>query len=178
LSRQTQHTRLGIVDPQTVVEVLTEIAETASGTLELQEVFSRVASSVGRVISFDNMGVVRIIEGHFAVNQAATMDCYRHGTASGGPVLLTSWSPRLRPRPGPNPRIDDTHVELDPAFSKDADVLRAGVRSVMWEPFPSGEAFSGGVWLSSFRPRAFTDDDHARENRWLRSTARHFPNSS
>ncbi|MGH9461636.1 MAG: sigma-54-dependent Fis family transcriptional regulator [Vicinamibacteria bacterium] len=147
------------MDPQTVVGVLAEIAETASGTLELQEVFNRVAASVGRVISFDNMGVVRIIEGRFALNQAATVECCRYGTASGGPFPLTSWSSRLRPRPGPNPRINDAEVELDPSFSKDAEVLRAGVRSALWEPFPSGEAFSGGVWLSAFRTNAFTDDD-------------------
>jgi transcriptional regulator with GAF, ATPase, and Fis domain len=147
------------VGPQTVVGALAEIAETASGTLELQEVFNRVASSVGSVIPFDNMGVVRIIEGRFALNQAATVECCRYGTASGGPFPLTSWSPRLRPRPGPNPRIDDAQVELDPAFSMDAEVLRAGVRSVLWEPFPSGEAFSGGVWLSASRTNAFTEDD-------------------
>ncbi len=155
----TPRSRLAVVDPQTVVGVLAEIAETASGTLELQEVFSRVAASVRRVISFDNMGVVRIVEGRFAVTHATTVECWKHGTESCGPLPLTSWSPRLRPRPGPNPRIDDTHVELDPAFSKDADVLEAGVRSTMWEPFPSGEAFSGGVWLSALEPRAFTDDD-------------------
>jgi transcriptional regulator with GAF, ATPase, and Fis domain len=149
---------LAVVDPQTVVGVLAEIAETASGTLELQEVFSRVAGSVRRVISFDNMGVVRILEG-FAVSHATTVECSKHGTESCGPLPLTSWSPRLRPRPGANPRIDDTHTELDPAFSKDADILTAGVRSAMWEPFPSGEAFSGGVWLSAFRTRAFTDND-------------------
>ena len=146
-------------DPQTVVEVLAEIAESASETLELQDVFSRVAASVGRVISFDHMGVVRIVEGRIAVTQATTVECWRHGTACVGPVPLTSWSPRLRPRSGPIARIDDTHIELDLSFPKDADLVKAGVRSAMWEPFPSGEAFSGGVWLSSFRTRAFTDHD-------------------
>jgi two-component system NtrC family response regulator len=150
---------VAVVDPQTVVEVLAEIAETASGTLDLQGVFSRVAASVARVISFDNMGVVRIVEGRFAVSHGATVECSKSGTAAPRPLPLTSWSPRLRPRPGPNPRIDDTQAELDPAFPKDAAMLEAKTRSVMWEPFPSGEAFSGGVWLSAFRTHAFTDDD-------------------
>jgi transcriptional regulator with GAF, ATPase, and Fis domain len=151
--------RLAVVDPQSVVGVLAEIAETASATLELQEVFSRVAASVRRLIPFDNMGVVRIVEGQFAVTHATTVECSEHGTRCSGPSPLTSWSPRLRPRPGPNPRIEDAPVELDPKFARDAHLLEAGVRSAMWEPFPSGEAFSGGVWLSAFRPRAFTDDD-------------------
>jgi transcriptional regulator with GAF, ATPase, and Fis domain len=147
------------VDPQAVVEVLAEIAETASRTLNLQEVFSQVAASVGRIIPLDNMGVVRIVEGRFAVSHGATMECGKNGTLSAGLVPLTSWSPRLRPRPGPNPRIDDAEAELDPAFPKDATVLESGARSVMWEPFPSGEAFAGGVWVSAFRTHAFTDDD-------------------
>jgi DNA-binding NtrC family response regulator len=44
------------VDPATLAGVLAEIAETASETLELQEVFGRVATSVRRLIPFDNMG--------------------------------------------------------------------------------------------------------------------------
>ncbi len=146
-------------DPSTVVEVLAEIAETASRTLELQEVFSRVAASVRRVISFDNMGVVRIVEEGFAVSHATTVECSRQGTAAGGPLSLTSWSPRIRPRPGYNPRIDDAIAELDPSYPKDAQILEGGARSVLWEPFSSGEVFAGGVWLCSFRTQAFTDDD-------------------
>jgi len=150
--------RLAVVDPQSVVAVLAEIAETASSTLELQEVFSRVAASVRRLIPFDNMGVVRIVEGRFAVTHAATVECSEYGTQCSGPAPLTSWSPRIRPRPGPNPRVEDARAELDANFARDAHLLEAGVGSAMWEPFPSGEAFSGGVWLSASRPRAFTDD--------------------
>jgi two-component system NtrC family response regulator len=146
-------------DPQTLVAVLAEIAETASGTLDLQKVFRRIADSVARVVSFDNMGVVRIIEGRYAVTQAATVECWQDWTAAAGPLPLTSWSPRIRPRPGVNPRIDDSLLDLDPSFAKDAHLLEAGVRSVMWEPFPAGEEFSGGVWLCSSQPYAFSDED-------------------
>jgi len=41
--------------------VLSEIAAIASETLELQDVFDRVAASVRQVIPFDHMGVVRIV---------------------------------------------------------------------------------------------------------------------
>jgi hypothetical protein len=50
------------MDSQLVVRVLAEIAETASETLELQEVFNRVAASVRRLIPFEDMGVVRIVD--------------------------------------------------------------------------------------------------------------------
>jgi transcriptional regulator with GAF, ATPase, and Fis domain len=146
------------MDPQTVVGALAEIAETASATLELQEVFSRVAASVRKLIPFDNMAVVRVIDGQWAVMHATTGNCPDPDSRCTEPLLLTSWSPRLRPRPGPNPRIDDAERELDPSFPCDATLIEMGVRSALWEPFRSGGDFTGGLWLSAHRPRAFEDE--------------------
>src|SRR5262245_24383772 len=55
--------------------VLAEIAETAAETLELQEVFELVATAIRRLIPLDHMGVVRILEGQWAVLHAATVSC-------------------------------------------------------------------------------------------------------
>src|SRR5437870_1620078 len=93
-------------DAQTVAHVLSEIAEIASETFELQDVFDRVASSIRRVIPFDHMGVVRILDGEWAVKHATTLGAKDCAECS-GPCPLSSWSPRLRPRPGPVLRIDD-----------------------------------------------------------------------
>jgi transcriptional regulator with GAF, ATPase, and Fis domain len=146
------------MEPQSVARVLSAIAETASETLELQEVFERVATSVREVIPFHHMGVVRFVEGERAVMHATTVPCKDHDPECSEPAPLTYWSPRLRPRPGPNPRIDDAQVELDPTFPVDAEILRAGVRSGLWEPFRTGDTFSGGVWLCAYEPHAFTDE--------------------
>jgi Nif-specific regulatory protein len=145
-----------VMDPRAVARVLSEIAETASETLELQEVFDRVATSVRELIPIDNMGVVRILDGQWAVLHATTVPCAGRDPKCSEPAPLTAWSPRLRPRPGEIPRIDDAQAELDPTFPVDAAILAGGVRSSLWEPFRTGVAFSGGVWLSSYRPRAFT----------------------
>jgi transcriptional regulator with GAF, ATPase, and Fis domain len=139
-----------------LIPVLGEIAETASETLELQEVFDRVAASVRRLIPFDNMGVVRFLDGERTVVHATTVSCDQHAPVCSEPTPLTNWSPRMRPQPEPIPRIDDTHLELDPAFPNDADLIKHGVRSALWESFRTGGEFSGGVWLSSYTPCAFT----------------------
>jgi transcriptional regulator with GAF, ATPase, and Fis domain len=150
------------------------MAETASETLELRQVFDRIATSVRRVIPFDHMGVVRILNEH-AVEHASTLESRDLGAWEADtvdsararspqehdcmqPCPLTNWSPRLRPRSGPIPRIDDAEGELDPSFPGDAEILGAGVRSTLWEPFRTAEPFGGGVWLSAYRPNAFTDD--------------------
>jgi len=150
------------VDPQSVARVLSEIAEISSETLELQDVFDRVGTSVRRLIPFDKMGVIRLLEGERAVVHATTVRV--EGACAGRcvgecwePFPLTAWSPRIRPRLGPNPRIDDAEAELDASFPVDARILEGGVRSTLWEPFRTGEGFGGGVWLASNCPRAFTD---------------------
>jgi transcriptional regulator with GAF, ATPase, and Fis domain len=146
------------MDSQNLVRVLAEVAETASETLELQEVFTRVAASVRRLIPFDDMAIVRIQDGEQAVLHASTLDCGAGEPGCVGPVPLSTWSPRLRPRPGPIARVDDAATELDPSFPRDADILASGVRSALWEPFRAGAAFTGGVWLSANRPGAFTNE--------------------
>ncbi len=132
-------------NPQTVINVLSEIAETASETLELQEVFNRVAAAVYRLIPFDNIDVVRIVDGDRAVKHATTSECRVNPVACSGPRPLTDWSPRIRPRPGTILRVDEAGTELDPSFFIDARILEAGVRSLLWAPFRLGEEFTGGI---------------------------------
>jgi transcriptional regulator with GAF, ATPase, and Fis domain len=123
-----------------------------------------VATAVRRVIPLDTMGVVRIVDGRFAVMHATTVPCRdaRVGERSDlpcGKAMLSQWSPRLRPRVGAIPRVDDARLELDPAFRADGFILAAGVRSSMWEPFRSAPEHPGGVWAHSRQPHAF-DDEH------------------
>jgi transcriptional regulator with GAF, ATPase, and Fis domain len=145
---------------------LAEIAETASETLELQTVFDRVAASIRRLIPLDNLGVVRVIDGRWAVLHATTLNrspdggtiCSKGGPECVEPRELGTWSPRLRPRAGPIQRVDDAEAELDRAFPMDVRILEAGVRSALWEPFQSGGTWSGGVWVSAWRTHAFTEE--------------------
>ena len=142
-----------------LVRVLRTIADTAAETLELQEVFDRVAASIRELIPFDQLEVVRILDGHTAVVHASTVPCEEDGRSGGvcsEPAPLTAWSPRVRPRPGDIRRVDDAS-ELDAAFPIDAMILARGVRSAMWEPFRSLDVFTGGLWLSSNQPFAFDD---------------------
>jgi Nif-specific regulatory protein len=146
------------IDSPTLAAVLAEVAGIAAETLELQQVFERVANSIRRVIPLDNMGVVRIVDNTWAVVHAMTVPCARDVDADCfAPEPLTSWSPRLRPRPGPIPRVNDTTLELNPEFPLDAMLIEKGVRSSMWEPFRMGERFAGGVWAGSYQAQAFSD---------------------
>jgi transcriptional regulator with GAF, ATPase, and Fis domain len=144
------------IDAPSVARVLSEIAEIGSQTLELQEVFDRVANSVRQLVPLDNMGVVRILDGDRVVVHATTVRAEGCETKCWEPTPLSSWSPRLRPGPEPSRPIGDARLELDPSYPRDAGILSAGVRSAMWAPFREGEPFAGGVWVASYTPRAFT----------------------
>src|SRR5262245_36082240 len=147
------------VDRPSLAGVLAEIAETAAETIELQEVFDRVATAIRRLIPLDSMGVVRILEGRSAVLHATTVPCGGNPPECSEPKPLSSWSPRMRPRPGSIRRLDDALVELDPGFPFDAMLIEKGVRSAMWAPFRMAEGWGGGVWVSAYAPHAF-DDRH------------------
>ena len=140
---------------ESLSRVLARVAEIASETLELQDVFQRVAEAVRELIPFENMGVVRIIDEERAVLHASTVPC-KQSVECSGPIPLTSWSPRMRPRSGPNPRIEDARKEFDPSFVMDAKALEGGVRSALWESFRS-DTLRGGVWLCSYEPHTYTD---------------------
>src|SRR6185436_16528020 len=151
------------IDPASLSSVLAEIADLAAETLELQEVFDRVATAIRRLIPLDHMGVVRILDGQWAVLHAATLPCPKQADrllvtlddcTTAEP--LTDWSPRLRPRPSPIERVEDAALELDPAFPCDRRLIEKGVRSTIWEPFRMGDSFSGGVWACSYTPNVFT----------------------
>jgi transcriptional regulator with GAF, ATPase, and Fis domain len=156
------------LDEASLASVLAEIADAAAETLELQDVFDRVATAIRRLIPLDHMGVVRILDGQWAVLHATTVPCpegpavarEQGGLASWRECTpatpLDDWSPRVRPWPGPLPRVADAALELDPAFPHDRKLIDKGVRSTMWEPFRMGESFGGGVWACSFTPYAFT----------------------
>jgi len=146
------------IDAQSVAAVLSEVAAIASETIELREVFPRVANAIRRVIPFDDMGVVRIVDGDRVVLHAATHEHHTRGEECSDPMVLSAWSPRWRPRAGPNFRIDDARSELDPSYPMDARVVGKGMGSGLWEPFRHGSSFVGGVWLCANATHAFNDE--------------------
>ena len=147
----------------TLADVLGEIAQFASRTLELQDVLGQVADAVRRVIPIDHINVVRMVGADRVVVHASTWSsgdsrCEERVDRCWAPIPLTAWSPRLRPRAEPIPRLADAEAELDPEFPADSRILAAGVRSALWAPFRVGERFTGGLLVSTSARNAFTGE--------------------
>jgi transcriptional regulator with GAF, ATPase, and Fis domain len=137
-----------------LVSVLGRIARVVSTTLELKEVFARVAEAAATVLPFDVI-IVERLEG------PDTLELYSFaGGASEGPVTarLGDFSPAIRPPKRCAQRIDDLSLVLDPAYLADRGVRDQGWRSCLVAPVLRGKEVGGFVWLGSRRPRAFTAD--------------------
>jgi transcriptional regulator with GAF, ATPase, and Fis domain len=146
-------------DTDPLAAALSRIARVVSETLELKDVFARVAEAAATVLPFETMGVSRL----------ETPDTMRLYAVAGNlkakdpsrVVRLEDFSPRLRLQPENIGRIDDATRTLDPDFPVDRDILQGGVRSILRAPLNRGGQLAGTVWFTSSRPDAFTADHEA-----------------
>jgi transcriptional regulator with GAF, ATPase, and Fis domain len=140
-----------------VVSALSRIARVVATTLELREVFARVAEAAATVLPFDVI-IVERLEG------PDTLKLYSFaGGSSQGPdtARLADFSPALRPPSRCAQRIDDLDQVLDPSFPADRAVQEQGWRSSLVAPVLRRKEVAGFVWLGSRRPQAFTADHEA-----------------
>ncbi|HEY6323141.1 MAG TPA: sigma 54-interacting transcriptional regulator [Thermoanaerobaculia bacterium] len=140
-----------------VVSALSRIARVVATTLELREVFARVAEAAATVLPFDVIIVERL-------EDPDTLKLYSFaGGSSQGPdtARLADFSPALRPPSRCAQRIDDLDQVLDPSFPADRAVQEQGWRSSLVAPVLRRQEVAGFVWLGSRRPQAFTADHEA-----------------
>ena len=140
-----------------VVSALSRIARVVATTLELREVFARVAEAAATVLPFDVI-IVERLEG------PDTLKLYSFaGGASQGPdtARLADFSPALRPPSRCAMRIDDLAQVLDASFPADRALQEQGWRSSLVAPVLRRKEVAGFVWLGSRRPQAFTADHEA-----------------
>ncbi|HKN48322.1 MAG TPA: sigma 54-interacting transcriptional regulator, partial [Candidatus Polarisedimenticolia bacterium] len=141
-----------VPDPQ--VAALSRIARAVGETLELKDVFARVAEAAATLLPFDTMGVTRL----------ETPDTVRRYAVAGSfvpedlgrPLSLGDFSPAIRPQLGGIWLINDATHELDSSFPVDSEILQKGVRSLLRAPLLARGRLAGTLWFASVRPGAFT----------------------
>jgi formate hydrogenlyase transcriptional activator len=145
------------------VAVLSEIARVAGETLDLPEVFHRIATAAGRVLSFDAMTVTLTDEGDglalYSIGGAEITDERRRAYARMVPRSEYStglWETLIR-----GGVIGDVAAACDAAFPRDRTLLDSGVHAMLRAPLHAGERTIGYLSLHSLKPRAFGEDDLA-----------------
>src|SRR5262245_51293774 len=138
---------------------LSRIAHVVSETLELKEVFARVAEAAANVLPFDAMGVSLFETPETMRLYAVAGDFVPEEPAHA--VRLSDFSPALRPQITSSGLIADAVHHLDPAFPMDRRILDRGVRSVLRVNLFRGGIPSGTLWFTSAKPGVFTADHEA-----------------
>ena len=137
----------------TLAAALGRMARAVSETLELKEVFARVAEAAATVLPFDVMVVFRVegAAGTFALYSFAGIIPDERRT-----IRLEDFSPAIRPLTRGASRIDDVAEVLDPSFFVDQRLQQDGTRSILLVPFLRREQLAGFVGVGSKHPGAFT----------------------
>jgi GAF domain-containing protein len=139
-------------------EVVAAVAQLIGETLELRQVFARVAEAARGALAFDRMSVLLLVDAdtvrHYAV---AGTGADRSGAEEGRLVQRADCSPRLWGEFVVD-RVD-TERELDPAYARDREILAAGARSIIRAVLRSGGQRLGILAFFSREPQAFAGDD-------------------
>jgi transcriptional regulator with GAF, ATPase, and Fis domain len=150
-----------------LVIALSAIARTAAESLDLKEVFSRVAEAAGQVLPFEVMGVsvADNLEIPFEDLENVTFSAFAvAGDASieeVGQYRRSDVSPGLRLHDaGKVFRHADVTAILDTSFALDRRILKLNCRSLMICLLPAARPL-GSIWFSSSQAGAFAPEDEA-----------------
>jgi Nif-specific regulatory protein len=141
-------------DPHALLAALGRMTRAVTETLELRDVFARVAEATALILPFDGMAVVRVeAGGELLLYSFAPSEKPANSPAKR--IRLEDFSPGMRPLAHRVHRIADAALVLDESFPADRHFLEKGVRSAMFAPLLRGDRLSGLLALTSRQPAAF-----------------------
>ncbi len=150
------------MSPDHLPAVLGRIARAVAETLDLKEVFARVADAAFEVVPFDGMIILRD-EG--AAGGAATSSGVfeMHSFAGRVPqadlrVTLDEFSPALRALTQTHSTVGDLAALADPEYAMDRRVLADGMRSAIIVPLKRGTRLVGLISVAAAAPNAFRSE--------------------
>jgi transcriptional regulator with GAF, ATPase, and Fis domain len=135
-------------------EALAAVARTLGETLEMRQVFARVAAAARTALPFERMRVI-LIEGD-ALRMYATEHDGAPGKEDGSVVPMADCSPAFW-HDLVVERID-VRRQLDPSFRWDRETIESGYRSVIRAKLRSGGRNLGLLGFGSRQPEAFTEE--------------------
>ncbi len=144
-----------------LVPVLSEIARVAGETLDLPEVFHRIAMAAGRVLTFDAMTVTLTDEGDgftlYSIGGAEVTDETRRTYAR--MVPRAEYSPGLWAVLSRAGVIDDVVTACDPAHPRDRELGETGIHAMLRAPLHGRSGTIGYLSLLSLKAGAFRAED-------------------
>jgi transcriptional regulator with GAF, ATPase, and Fis domain len=143
--------------PRDLHAALASVARAIAESLELKDVWDRVAEACRTVVPYDGIGVSRLEPG----NQVRVVAATQAPAAEHLVELVFSrsdYSPAFWPESDDfMVLVQDSRKELDPAFAVDRDVVERGFRSILRLPLGRGQGRMGSLVLTANEPGRFTE---------------------
>ncbi len=137
---------------------LASIGRALGASLNVPDVFARLAEAVKPALDFDVMGVALISSSGRDVEMLVEVD-NQPGVEPPWRVPLEDFSFAARIEAGESVLIHDSEAELDPQRPGDRMIIEGGGRSALSAPLWFGEAAGGALYFGKRRPYWFDASD-------------------
>ncbi len=141
------------------LKVLAELTAQMGGTLELAEVFAKMAETVRRAIEFESMGVLVVSPDGKDVVSLVEVDHIRPDIAPPERIPGDQFSIGARVLGGETAIVTDALAELDAGLAGDRWILDSGARSILALPLWMGERVGGVLYFAHREMRWFDSSD-------------------
>ncbi len=140
------------------LRALEGLTRTLGSSLDVRDVFKRLADATRPILDFDVMGVALVSSSGRDVEMVAEVD-YMPGEETPARIPLEDVSFASRVVAGEAVLIHDAQVELDPSRPGDRLIIDPGGRSCLIVPLMFGERSGGGLYFGKRRPNWFDRSD-------------------
>ena len=137
------------------LKALEGLTRALGGSLNVRDIFMRLADAVRPALDFETMGVALLTTSGRDLEMLAEVDYAPDGVETPSRIPLEDFSFSARIRAGDSALIHDAPVELDPARPGDRLIIDGGGRSLLIVPMMFGEQAGGGLYFGKRRPNWF-----------------------
>jgi two-component system cell cycle sensor histidine kinase/response regulator CckA len=141
------------------VILLADIGRMIGSTLEIEEVYDRVAGEIRKMIPFDSMIVILSCAKQETLNVAyvSGLDIAGRSVGDSYPMQGTVWEEMIRTRRGVIVQSENPE-DIVNKFPSLIVSVRAGMRSVMSIPLISRDELIGSLHFRTVKPNSYTDE--------------------
>jgi transcriptional regulator with GAF, ATPase, and Fis domain len=137
------------------LKALEGLTRALGASLNVRDVFARLADAVRPVLDFEIMGVALLTTSGRDVEMLAEIDDVPGGPATPTRIPLEDFSFGVRVEAGETALIHDAPAELDATRPGDRLIIEGGGRSCLIVPMRFGERVGGGLYFGKRRPNWF-----------------------
>ena len=137
------------------LRALAGLTRALEGSLNVRDIFTRLADAVRPVLDFETMSVALLARSGRDVELFAEVDDVPSDVETPTRIALEDFSLAARVEAGETVIIYDAPAELDPTRPADRLIIEGGQRSCLLVPMTFGERFGGGIFFGRRQPYWF-----------------------